>query len=263
MKPPVFSNDWTEEVKAIYRHDRQEMWDDSIAPHIWNQYHNQLSCYIDIAGSNTKKILDVGCAQATLSLLLAEKGHSVTAVDLRPEFLEYARLRYTHGDIQFLTANILNEDIPGKYDLIFANQLIEHLVYPEQLISRLKCHLNVGGKLVVTTPNFDYFRNSLPSFSQLGDPKEWEHLQFSADGDGHFYAYSSNEVIDVFRDCKFKDVEHRYFESPFISGRHIGFRQMPTYMSHKILKSVDKLLVGFPLFGKYTAFQLLVTGTSI
>ena len=76
------------------------------------------------------EILDVGCAQGTLALLLAERGHRVTAVDLRADFLQYAQSRHTHGDVRFLQANALEEDIPGQYDLVFANQLIEHLVYP-------------------------------------------------------------------------------------------------------------------------------------
>ena len=42
MKPPIFDERWSEEIKELYRHDMQEMWDASINPHMWNQYHNQL-----------------------------------------------------------------------------------------------------------------------------------------------------------------------------------------------------------------------------
>ena len=28
MKPPVFDENWSDEIKALYRHDVQEMWDD-------------------------------------------------------------------------------------------------------------------------------------------------------------------------------------------------------------------------------------------
>jgi 2-polyprenyl-3-methyl-5-hydroxy-6-metoxy-1,4-benzoquinol methylase len=87
MKHPVFSDDWSAELKALYHHDMREIWDRSIAPHVWNQYHNQLEQYFAIAGDRPLDILDVGCAQGTLAMLLAERGHRVTAVDLRPEFL--------------------------------------------------------------------------------------------------------------------------------------------------------------------------------
>jgi serine/threonine-protein kinase len=31
---------------ALYRHDLREMWDRTIAPQVWNQYHNQLGIYV-------------------------------------------------------------------------------------------------------------------------------------------------------------------------------------------------------------------------
>ena len=155
MIPPVYKPDWSAEVQALYKHDVQEIWDSSIAPHIWNNYHNQLEIYLGIAGLSPLQILDVGCAQGTLALMLAERGHHVLAVDLRPEFLEYAQARYTNGDIRFMVANVLEDDILGTYNLIFANQIIEHLVYPDQLLQRLKAKLKPGGRIVITTPNGD------------------------------------------------------------------------------------------------------------
>ena len=166
MKPPIFNEKWSEEIKELYRHDMQEMWDASINPHMWNQYHNQLDVYLGLAGctnsGNPRKILDVGCAQGTLALLLAERGHDVVALDLRPGFLDYAKSRYTHGQIRFVAANVLECELDERFDLVFANQIIEHLVYPEQLIRVLKGLLTSNGTLVVTTPNWHYLRNNSP-----------------------------------------------------------------------------------------------------
>src|SRR4029079_16993196 len=127
-----------DDVQALYRHDMQEIWDPRLAPHVWNQYHNQLDYYFGIAGDKPLTILDVGCAQGTLALLLAERGHHVTAVDIRPQFLEYAHARRSKGEVTFLAANVLEDDLPGEYDLIFANQIIEHVVHPVELLVRLR-----------------------------------------------------------------------------------------------------------------------------
>src|SRR6187397_3065764 len=102
MKPPVFDPTWPSDVQALYRHDVQEMWDRSIAPQIWNQYQNQLSIYCGLAdGSGPLDVLDVGCAQGTLALLLAERGHRVCAMDIRQQFLDYAASRHESGAIRF------------------------------------------------------------------------------------------------------------------------------------------------------------------
>ncbi len=239
----------------------QEIWDPSIAPHTWNQYHNQLDQYLALAGGEALDILDVGCAQGTLALLLAERGHRVTAVDLRPEFLQYAQSRHTHGAVRFLQANALEEHIPGQYDLVFANQLIEHLVYPAAFLMRLRGNLRAGARLVVTTPNGEYLRNDLPSFKELGDPRQWEHLQYTADGDGHFYAYRAQELVDLFRSTGFDQVKSRFFESPMISG-HIKLRHIHGFTPVGVLRALDRAVIGLPWLGRKLTHQLMVSGVA-
>jgi len=260
MKPPVYNEGWPEDVKALHRHDMQEIWDRSLSPNIWNQYHNQLDYYLGITGRKPIKILDVGCAQGTLALKLGEAGHQVVAVDIRPQFLEYAKSRHEYGDVRFLAANALEDDLPGDQDLIFANQIIEHLVYPVELLQRLKTLLKPGGRLVVTTPNGDYIKNALPSYRELGNPKDWEYMQFTADGDGHFFAYRSEELVDIFGASCFADVQSKYFETPFISG-HMKLRYLHRFIPIFILRVADRLLLALPWVRKKMTHQLLIMGT--
>jgi len=246
-------------MKALYRHDMQEIWDRSLAPHVWNQYHNQLSTYLRFARTAPLDILDVGCAQGTLALMLAENGHRVTAVDLRPEFLVYAEARHTHGEIQFVAANVLHDELPGLFDLVYANQIIEHLVYPDQLLQKLKKLLKPGGRLVITTPNGSYVKNNLPSYKELGNPQDWEHLQFTADGDGHFYAYLREELVDIFHDAGLAHVKSHFFESPLISG-HMKLRHFHRLLPSGLLSALDRSISYMPWIGRRMTHQLLVTG---
>jgi 2-polyprenyl-3-methyl-5-hydroxy-6-metoxy-1,4-benzoquinol methylase len=52
------------------------------------------------------RVLDLGCAQGNLALLLAEEGYSCCAVDLRPEFLAYAGLKYERGALPARMAEV-------------------------------------------------------------------------------------------------------------------------------------------------------------
>lgn len=263
MKPPVYDDAWSEEIKAVYRHDMQEIWDSSLQRHIWNQYHNQLEIYqrlVDEHGRGRRlRILDIGCAQATLALLLAEAGHKVLAVDLRKDFLDYAASRRTHGDIGFLCANALAFETEEKFDIVFANQIVEHLVFPLQLLERLRPVLSKSGMLVMTTPNWAYAVSRLPSFKEIGDPARHAEKQFSADADGHFYAYEADELADLFREAGFSNVRVRFFESPFISG-HMKLRYAHAIAPLALLKALDRLALSVPIFQKKLAHQLMVTG---
>ena len=260
MKPPTFDPDWPADVLALYRHDMQEIWDRSLAPQVWNQYHNQLDLYTGLCeGRGRLDVLDVGCAQATLALMLAERGHRVCAMDIRQQFLDYAASRLESGDIRFLCGNAMDTDPGERFDVVFANQIIEHLVYPLMLVSRLASWLKPGGRLVVTTPNGEYFRNSLPRFSEIGDPAMHEHTQFSADADGHFFAYTSGELAGVFRSAGLKNVEIEFFETPWISG-HVKIRYVHAWMPVGVLRMLDRLSLRLPGMGRRLAHQLMVTG---
>ena len=170
MKPPVRDPNWPEEVVEIWRNDMREMWDPAIERHVYHRYHNQLDLYLGLVEKyGAQSVLDVGCAQGTLALLLAERGHRVLGVDIRQAFLDYARTRWEHGDVRFLAANIFDRPDLGTFDLVFGNQIIEHLVYPADFLRTLASYVRPGGVLVVSTPNHDYFRSALPSYTELGD----------------------------------------------------------------------------------------------
>lgn len=260
MKPPIYNESWSEEIKALYRHDVQEMWDASLNRHIWNQYHNQLNLYLNLAGCSNgegpRKILDVGCAQGTLALLLAERGNDVVALDLRPHFLEYAQSRYTHGQIRFVAGNALECELHERFDLVFANQIIEHVVYPERLVERLTGFLKEAGRLVITTPNWHYVRSSLPSFKEIGDPAQFENRQFTADADGHFFAYKATELLNIFAAAGLKNIKLVFFESPFISG-HMKLRYIHHLLPLRLLQALDAGVLALPL-KPYLAHQLMI-----
>ena len=112
----------------------------------------------------------------------------------------------------------------------------------------------------MTTPNFQYFKNSHPSYAQLGDPRQWEHLQFSADGDGHFYAWHADELEKVFHDAGFADVGHQFFETPFING-HMKLRYLHRRTPQSLLRAADRTMLAIPWLGRALSHQLLVSGT--
>jgi 2-polyprenyl-3-methyl-5-hydroxy-6-metoxy-1,4-benzoquinol methylase len=260
MKRPIFNPLWNEDVKTLYANDLREMWDPSIELQTYYLYQNQLNFYFSIVDAfNPKSILDVGCAQATLATLLAEQGKRVCALDIRSHFVDYAKSRYEKGDISFLCANIMDGPDIGHYDLVFANQIIEHLVYPVSFLKLLKGYLNPEGILVITTPNYHYFRNNLPSYSDLGDPSRYENRQFSAGGGDHFFAYSEEELTHFFQESGLEVLDVQFFETPWISG-HFKVRFIQKIFPFKVLRLADH--VTLTITKRWLAHQLCVIGKS-
>jgi 2-polyprenyl-3-methyl-5-hydroxy-6-metoxy-1,4-benzoquinol methylase len=245
MRQPVFDPAWPPEVAEIYRNDLREIWDRDVERHSYHAYQNQLELYRGIvARYKPLTVLDVGCAQATLAMLLAEDGHVVTALDIRQHFLDYAQTRWERGAIRFVAANIFEQPDLGRFDLVFGNQIIEHLVYPADFLRSLASYTRPGGVLVVSTPNHDYFRSTLPSYHQLGDPKQHEQRQFSAGGGGHFFAYTEEELRDAAREAGLEVLEMIYFETPAISG-HFLVRFLHRLVPLRLLRAADRRLLRY------------------
>lgn len=92
-----------------------------------------------------KKVLDFGAGIGTLTMLLAKSGIDVSYYDLSGKTSEYAQKRFEiHGiKPRIYLDNI--DSIEGKFDIIVANDVFEHLENPISYVEKLSNMLNDGG----------------------------------------------------------------------------------------------------------------------
>lgn len=98
------------------------------------------------------RVLDAGCSAGYLAERLAERGSSVTGLELDPEAAERARAVCDDvlvGDVE--TMELAFE--PGSFDAVVCGDLIEHLRDPGGFLDRVGPLLRPGGRLALTTPN--------------------------------------------------------------------------------------------------------------
>ena len=113
-----------------------------------------------VQGSN---ILDVGCSEGVLEILLARKGFNVTGVDVNAAALDFAReliaresedvqkrVRFVQGDLA--QTRLLDE----QFDTLIMGEILEHLRNPKTLLHRSLDLVRPDGRLIVTTP-FGYY----------------------------------------------------------------------------------------------------------
>lgn len=108
------------------------------------------------ARSSPGRALDVGCADGMIALELRHRGHHVTGVDVAASPVVKERV-----DL-FVEAD-LDDGLPGavldadRYDLVLAADVLEHVRRPEVLLAELHDVLSVGGRLLVSVPNFGHW----------------------------------------------------------------------------------------------------------
>jgi 2-polyprenyl-6-hydroxyphenyl methylase/3-demethylubiquinone-9 3-methyltransferase len=101
----------------------------------------------------SKSALDVGCGAGLLAEPLARLDATVTAVDAAPELIEAAK---AHAAGQGLTIDYRAcavEEVEGKFDLITAMEVIEHVADPAAFVASLAARLAPEGLLILSTPN--------------------------------------------------------------------------------------------------------------
>ena len=162
-----------------------------------------------------KKIGDFASAHCNFSLALAEDGFDVTAVDIKPEFLNYAKKKYTHGNFKTVTANIIEYRSPEKFDCILLGEIIEHVAFPDQLLKSAAQNLKPGGTVVITTPNGNEFGQPLPTYKQVTNLSELIPRQFHW-GD-HLFLYTEEELKELLKDQGFEPIECIKLNSSYVS----------------------------------------------
>ena len=95
-------------------------------------------------------VLDVGCGFATTSQHIHKRGNRVTGIESAPEAVEVARERID----EVIAGDLLNVDLAGRqFDAILFADVLEHLAWPAEVLSRYLAALKPGGRVFVSLPN--------------------------------------------------------------------------------------------------------------
>jgi SAM-dependent methyltransferase len=144
-----------------------------LAEMAWPGLHERLLELLPLPFGGGKAI-DLGCGTGALARRLAAVGWSVEIADRDP----------TKSDAEFpyhcldLNKPVSGQNALGRFDLVTAVEVIEHLENPIQLLRTIGTLLRDDGLAVVTTPSMDGFhararfllKGKLRCMDEWGDP---------------------------------------------------------------------------------------------
>lgn len=135
-----------EGVLSPFHQQRVDLARDMIRDHIWKR-------------QTGARILDVGCNDGTVSRMLETTGATVTGLDLSEACVAAARARGIEAVQGHAQERFPFEDM--EFDVVFAGEIIEHLVDPEAFLRESYRVLKRGGAIVLTTPNLASLGNRI------------------------------------------------------------------------------------------------------
>ena len=100
------------------------------------------------------RVLDIGCSDGNIAAELRSVGHEVVGVDLEesPGVRENVDL-FVQADLD----QGIPAEVTGKFDVVLAADVVEHVRNPSALLAEMRGYLAPGGSLIVSVPNFAHW----------------------------------------------------------------------------------------------------------
>ena len=102
-----------------------------------------------------KRVLDVGCGGGLLSEGMAERGATVTGIDLGDKALAVARLHLLESGRQVDYRKIAGEELareqPATFDVVTCMEMLEHVPDPASIVKACAALVKPGGTVFFST----------------------------------------------------------------------------------------------------------------
>ena len=100
-----------------------------------------------------KTVLDVGCGTGLMADVIAKAGAKrVVAIDFSPDAIKTAQEAHKHPNLLYKVENVKKHK--DLYDIVISLGTLEHMDKPFEILKLLKKHLNPGGTILITSPNW-------------------------------------------------------------------------------------------------------------
>lgn len=100
-----------------------------------------------------KTVLDVGCGTGLMADVIAKAGaKKVIGIDFSPDAIAAAKKEHSHPNLDYRVENIKKHR--GNYDIVISLGTLEHMDKPLEILKLIKKHVNPGGAIVITSPNW-------------------------------------------------------------------------------------------------------------
>ena len=123
------------------------------------------------------KVLEVGSGIGGVVSLLVDKNFKVTGSDISKKMVKIGNK--LNKNASFIYCDI-SKHIYGKYDAIFAFEVLEHIKNPETAIGNIKKSLRKGGYFIGSSPYPFKKAYSDPTHCSVNYPHVWEYMFIKA-----------------------------------------------------------------------------------
>ena len=189
-----------------------------------------------------KKILDVGCGNGAFASLVKQKNDAeVWGIELMEN---EAKIAVDVLDKVFVGNCEKHIDgLPKHYfDVIYLNDVLEHLVDPYSVLETLKSKLAPNGVVISSIPNVRFFR----TFSKVVFSKDWKYDEFGIMDKTHLRFFTGKSIKRMYEELGYTILTHEGINvtksiKPLLFNILFLFTQMDVrYVQYATVSAVKK-----------------------
>jgi 2-polyprenyl-3-methyl-5-hydroxy-6-metoxy-1,4-benzoquinol methylase len=155
--------------------------------------------------NDAKTILDIGCADGSFAKIVKDKNNAeVWGVELMAEEAKKASTK-----IDKVLAGSIEECIPeipeNYFDVIYLNDILEHLVDPYTIIQKIKKNLSENGVVISSIPNIRYHK----SFMKLIFKKQWNYEDHGTLDKTHLRFFTKSSIHNMYTNAGYQVISHK------------------------------------------------------
>lgn len=151
-----------------------------------------------------QKILDIGCGNGAFATLVKEKNNAeVWGIELMEEEAKVA-LNVLDKVLIGACENHLNELPDGYFEVIYLNDVLEHLADPYSVLETLKSKLTQNGVVISSIPNVRFFR----TFSKVLFSKDWKYEDHGVMDKTHLRFFTGKSIKRMYNELGYTILQH-------------------------------------------------------
>lgn len=213
--------DYNNKVKGYFENVRHEM--------------------IDLMPPNTSTILDVGCGKGNFGAFIKSKFQiKVWGIELMEVPGQIARKKLDKVLIGPCENHI--ENLPeGYFDVVYFNDVLEHLADPYSILLTIKNKLSKNGVVISSIPNVRYHR----VLKDLLWEKNWEYTMDGVLDKTHLRFFTKKSILKMYDELGYEVLSHKGIHKtksikPYLYNLFVLFTSMDIfYIQYATVVRID------------------------
>ena len=167
-------------------------------------YENDRPEMLAYLPSGITTVLDVGCSNGQFGAAVKQQSNA-EVWGIEP-FESFGKLAIDKLDKVFIASvEITINELPDNYfDVIYFNDVLEHLLDPYTVLAQMKEKLKPAGMVISSIPNIRYFR----TFFKLLFKGEWEYQDEGILDRTHVRFFTKKSIANMYKNAGYDVISH-------------------------------------------------------